>query len=301
MNFRVTDSSFASTLVDRIGLNRSRVDAAQEQISSGKRINRPSDDPFGTEAVLRLRTSQASVEQFQQNGVMVKDGLQTADTALESYEQLLDRARALLTQGASDTTSAANRQSIAVEIDSLRQGMLNIANTKSNGIYLFGGTRQDIAPYDAAGTPAATPNATQMVQIAPGGAPIPAGVTAESVFANGGGTIFAGLTNVAAALRGTGNPVADRATVLATIDSLTAFTDLGANGRTQLGSSMNAIDDASDRLQSQSLADQTTAARYESADLAEAAVQLTQADRAYQATLQASAYTGRHSLLDFIS
>jgi len=301
MNFRITDSSLAATIASRIGLNRFRVEVAQEQISSGKRINRPSDDPFGAEAVLRLRTSQANVEQFQQNGVIVKDGLQTADGALESYEQMLDRARALLTQGASDSSSAANRQSLAVELDSLRQGMLNIANTNTNGRYLFGGTRQDVAPYDSTGTPAATLTAQQMVEIVPGAAPIAAGVTAESIFANGAGTVFASLANAAAALRGTGNAAADKATVLATLDSLTGFTDQATNARTQLGAGMNAIDDASGRLQSESLSDQALADRYESADLAEAAVQLTQADRAYQATLQASALVGQKSLLDFLS
>src|ERR1700716_868447 len=113
MNFRITNASQASVLADRIALNRARLETAQERISSGKRINRPSDDPFGAESVLRLRTSQANVEQFQKNGVMVRDGLLSADTALESYEQLLDRARSLLTQGSSDSTSPANRQSIA--------------------------------------------------------------------------------------------------------------------------------------------------------------------------------------------
>jgi flagellar hook-associated protein 3 FlgL len=301
MNYRITDSSQASVLADRITINRLRMEQAQERISTGKRINRPSDDPFGAEAVLRLRTSQANVEQFQQIGVTVHDGLMSADTSLESYEQLLDRARSLLTQGSSDSTGQAGRDSIAVEIDSLRQSMLNIANATSNGRFSFGGTRQDVAPYDAAGVPAASATSQQMVQIIPGGAPVVAGVTAESVFANVSGTVFASLANAAAALRGTGNAATDRATVLTSIDGLTAFTDQATNGRTQLGASMNAVDDANDRLQGESLADQATASRYESADLAEEAVQLTQADRAYQATLQASAYSGRRSLLDFIT
>lgn len=301
MNYRITDSSLAATLAARIGLNRFRVEAAQEQLSSGKRINRPSDDPFGAEAVLRLRTSQANVEQFEQNGIAVKAALQTADGAMESYDQLLDRARALLTQGASDSSSSANRQSIAVELEAIRQGMLNIANSNSNGRYLFGGTRQDVAPYDSTGTPAVTATAQQLVQIVPGAMPIAAGVTADSIFANAAGTVFAGLASAAAALRGTGNAAADKATVLANLDSLTGFAAQAANARTQLGSSMNAIDDASVRLQAESLSDQTLADGYESADLGAAAVQLTQADRAYQATLQASAFSGRKSLLDFLS
>jgi flagellar hook-associated protein 3 FlgL len=300
MTFRITDSSLAATIADRISANRIRVEAAQELISSGKRINRPSDDPFGTETVMHLRTSQANIDQFRQNAATVNDALLSADTAIGSYEQLLDRARVLLTQGASDSTSAAQRNSIAVEIDSLRQGMISIANAHSGDRYLFGGTRQDVAPFDSTGVPAATATSQQLVQIEPGAAPIAAGVTAETIFTNGGGTIFASLANAAAALRGTGNPVADKATVLGSMDSLTVFTDQATSGRAQLGASMNTIDAANDRLEGESLSAQTLVNRYESADLAEAAVQLTQADRAYQASLQASAFTGRHSLLDFL-
>src|ERR1700738_1701568 len=126
MPFRVTNSSQTSILSARIALSRQRLEVAQERISSGKRINRPSDDPFGAEAVLKFRTSQASVEQFQQNAATVRDGLQSADGAMESYQQLLDRASALLTQGASDLTPASSRASIAQEIDGIRTQMLTI-------------------------------------------------------------------------------------------------------------------------------------------------------------------------------
>jgi flagellar hook-associated protein 3 FlgL len=300
MNIRITDSSLAANLSARISSNRLRVDQAQEQVSSGKRINRPSDDPFGADAVLRLRTSQANIEQFQRNADAVNDGLQTSDSAMESYEQLLDRGRSLMTQGASDLSTPAQRQSIATEIDSIRQTMIGIANGRGADRYSFGGTRQDVSPFDANGTPAATAASAQLVQIEPGGAPIVAGVTAESIFSNGGGTVFASLANAASALRGTGNPAADRTSMLATMDNLVTFTSQATTARVQLGASMSTVDAANNRMQGQSLSAQSSASRYESADLGEAALQLTQADRAYQAALQASSFAGRHSLLDYL-
>src|SRR4051794_36240529 len=109
MTFRVTDSSQRSIFSDRVNAQRARVAHAQELISSGRKINRPSDNPFGTDAVLRLRTSVSSIEQFQEAGSKLRDNLQIADVSLNSYEVLLDRARTLLTTGASDTTTAANR------------------------------------------------------------------------------------------------------------------------------------------------------------------------------------------------
>ena len=300
MTFRVTDSSQTAVLSARIALSRQRLDAAQQRISSGKRINSPSDDPFGAEAVLKFRTSQASVEQFLQNGATVRDGLQSADGAMESYQQLLDRASSLLTQGASDSTSPSAKASIAQEIDGIRTQMLKIANTTSDNRFVFGGTRQDVAPFDSAGAPTATPTTTQMVQIEPDAVPVAAGVLADAVFSNGGGTVFASMATAVAALRGTGNPVADKAAVLASIDGLVTFSNQSETGRAQLGASFNTVDGASTRLASQSLSFQESANRCESADFAADAVELTQASNALQATLQATAYAGKGSLMDLI-
>ena len=301
MTYRVTDSSQAAVLNARINTNRARVEVARERISSGKRINRPSDDPFGADAVLRLRTSLSSVQRFQENSRVVKENLEVSDGALEGYQQLLDRARALLTQGASDSTSPANKASIAAEIDSIRQQALSIANLSSGGRYLFGGTRQSSAPYDSSATPAPTPTQQQLVQIEPGAYPIQADVTAETIFANAGSTVFGTLATAASALRGTGNPTADQATVLASIDSLTTFTDQSSSARAQIGASLHGVDEAQARLDSLALSYQRSVDNVESADLAETAIELTQADRALQATLQATSAFGRRSLLDFLT
>jgi flagellar hook-associated protein 3 FlgL len=300
MPFRVTSSSQTAILAARIALSSQRLEAAQERVSTGKRINRPSDDPFGAEAVLRFRTSQASVEQFQQNAATVRDGLTSAEGAMESYQQLLDRASVLMTQGASDSTIGPARVSIAQELDGIRTQMITIANTKSNDRFVFGGTRQGVAPFDTAGNLTATATTTQMVQIEPGASPIAAGLTADSVFADVGGSVFATLATAVTALRGTGNPVTDQAAVLASLDRLVSFSNQSETGRAQLGASFNAVDSAVGRLTSQSLSFQESADRFESVDFTKAAIELTQASNALQATLQATAYAAKGSLMDLI-
>jgi flagellar hook-associated protein 3 FlgL len=282
-------------------MNRARLEAARERVSTAKRINRPSDDPFGADTVLRLRTSLATVQRFQDNSNMVKVNLQVSDGALESYQQLLDRARALLTQGASDSTQPAQKASIAAEIDSIRQQAISISNLATDGRYVFGGTRQSVAPYDVNGTPAVIPTTQQMVQIEPGAYPIASDVTADSIFANAAGTVFDTLATAATALRGTGNPTADQATLLASEDSLTAFNDQASSARAQIGASLHGVDEAEVRLDGMSLSYTQSVDRVESADIAESAVELSEADRNLQATLQATASFGRRSLLDFLT
>src|SRR5438552_15679656 len=165
MPFRVTDGVVNARLTAQIATATQRLSQAQEQIASGKRINRPSDDPTGSEVVLRLRTSQTVVDQFRRNAGAAKDTLSTADGTLDIYQQTLDRARTLLAQGASDSTDATAKRTIAAEIDGLRQQMLALANSRHDELYLFGGTRQNVPPFDAAGVPAATAASPQLVPV----------------------------------------------------------------------------------------------------------------------------------------
>src|SRR5438046_1689910 len=113
MPFRVTDGVISAQLTTQIATATQRLTQTQEQIASGKRINRPSDDPTGARAVLQLRTSQTVVDQFRRSAGTTKDILQAADSTLDLYQQALDRARTLLAQGASDSTDAAAKQAVA--------------------------------------------------------------------------------------------------------------------------------------------------------------------------------------------
>ena len=301
MPFRVTDTTLNARLAAQIATAKQLAATAQEQLSSGKRINRPSDDPTGAEVVLRLRTSQAAVDQFRRNAGTAKDALLVADGTLDTYQQALDRARTLLAQGASDSTSAAGKQTIAAEIDGLRQHMLTLANSRQNDIYVFGGTRQNAPPFSSAGVPAATPASAQLVQIDPDGTPITVGVTADTIFSDATGSVFDALTAAATALRGTGNPSADQTTVLAQIDRLTTFTDLAGVARTTVGTSLTRVDATNQRLDQSYLSLEDAAQSRESADFAAAAIKLNESNQALEAIIQSGAQIGRRSLIDFLS
>jgi flagellar hook-associated protein 3 FlgL len=250
--------------------------------------------------VLRVRTSQASLDQFLQNAGFAQDALKVGDSALETYEQDLDQARALLTQGVSDTTDASTRKVIATQLDSLRARILAIANQKSADQFVFGGTRQDVAPFDLNGAASAQPTAQQSIQLDPDGAPVAIGVTADALFSTGGVDIFQTLSNAAAALRGTGDEAADRATLTGSLDQLTALGDQTRIARAQIGAGLEQVDHVAEQLKARSLALEEKAQRVEGADFAESAVNLTESQRAFEALLQAKSLTGRRSLLDLL-
>jgi flagellar hook-associated protein 3 FlgL len=300
MAFRVTDTASSARLTRQLTTARQRVSTAQEQLASGKRINRPSDDPVGADAIIRLRTTQAQLERFASNAAASKEALQFGDDALNQYQEVLDRARALLTRGATDPVVTEGREPIAIELDGITTRLQQLVNTQSGDVYVFGGTRIASPPFDATGALNATATTEATVQVEPEGTLVATGVTAESFVSDATGSIVDALRAASAAIRGTGDPVADRATIAGTLDRLENFSALSNAARTKIGERMNHLDEVTERLSRYNLAIEETAQRIESVDIAEAAVKLTETNTALDAILQASAKFGRRSLLDFL-
>jgi flagellin-like hook-associated protein FlgL len=171
------------------------------------------------------------------------------------------------------------------------------ANQRYGDEYLFGGTRQDAPPYDNSGAPAASSASQQAIQIDPEGNVLPTGVVAETIFADSTSTIFEDLEDVAAALRGTGDAAADRATVLG---GLNAFADQAQVARRYIGTYLHRLETVTTQLDQQSLLSESTLSRVEAADFAESAIRLTESQRAYEAILQTKVVTGRRTLLDLL-
>jgi flagellar hook-associated protein 3 FlgL len=299
MKYRVADSSTASSLASRINSQRSRLSVLEERIASGKRINRPSDDPGGSVALIKMRTSQKEIEQFQRTAKTASQKLTATDDTLTGYENMLERVRTLVAQGLSDTSTQGAKNSLATEIETLRGTILNVANSKYGDEYLFGGTRQTQPPYNQT-TAAPGPLAiAQFIQIEPGRNPIEAGVTSDKVFADATATIFTDLTNAANALRGTGNAATDRATLQNTMSRLIIYTNQVTTAHAKVGANMNAADSALQNLTNSFLSIDERAGDLEGADFAETAMDLAETQRVLEATLQIAAKKSRN-LFDYL-
>ena len=300
MNIRVSDNSTAAKFTSRVNAQRNRLEILQEQLASGKRINRPSDDPTGAEAVIKLKTSQTEIQQFQRTTQTAQQKLTAADDTLSGYENLLQRVRTLVTQGLSDTSTQTAKNALATEIDSLRGRILNVANTNYNGEYLFGGSRQNVPPFDqTTAVPAVAPTNAQYIQIEPGTSAVAVGVTADTFLSDATSDIFTDLTNAVNALRGTGNPTTDRTTLETTMSRMAIYNDLANVAHTVIGANMNAAEIAQENLTTgfQSLSDRIS--DIEDIDFAETALNLTETQRNLDAILQVAGQQKR-SLLDFL-
>ena len=114
----------------------------QEQLSTGKQIVKPSDSPDKASLVTRLESELARQASYQSTLKTVNTRLQASETVLRNTSDVLVRIKEISIQAASDTLSNADRQSIALEISSLKDQMLSLANNQdTNGNYLFSGSR----------------------------------------------------------------------------------------------------------------------------------------------------------------
>ena len=132
---------------------QTRVAGTQLQLASGKRINKPSDDPIGAAQLVGLSESLKVTEQYQKNIDHARSRLELEDAALGSVGDALQRARELAVQGLNDTNGAQDRAAIAQEIRQLTDEVLGLANRKDGaGEYLFAGFQGQNAPFSHDGS-----------------------------------------------------------------------------------------------------------------------------------------------------
>jgi len=120
---------------------------AQEQLSSGRRILRPSDDPTGAARAIRLERRIADVDRYRRTITQGLTAVEAGASSLTTASGLMTQARELLLQGMNGTLSQDDRDSIAVQFDLLRNQMVELGNERAGDQYLFGGTATGDAPW----------------------------------------------------------------------------------------------------------------------------------------------------------
>jgi flagellar hook-associated protein 3 FlgL len=184
-----------------------QADASQTQIATGKRLVSPSDDPGAYRQLAGLKRADAGDQAYAANVAVAQSVTEQSSDTLTQIENQLQRAQELLANAGTGTVSTSDRAAIGKEIESIRDTLLTLANTRdSRGQPLFGGATGDL-PYEKAadgtiryvssGQPAAIPIGDQVS--------MQGSVTGDVAFAVGGSDMFAVLADFAAALQSGGD------------------------------------------------------------------------------------------------
>lgn len=302
-----------------------RITQANNQVSSGNRINVPADSPDQVQWLLQLRTEEQKNSQIQSNLTLANTDTSAADSALSSAISLMDRAVQLATQGANFTQTADTRANIAQEVASIQAQMVAFSQTQVQGRYIFSGDQASSATYqlDLLPPPDPTVPVDPAAPVDPatltGVEQLSAGAATQRVEDPAGGSFAASLTAQAIFDNrdASGNPAADN--VFAALNSLRIA--LLSNDQTGVTNSMTSLKAASlhlnnteafyggveTRIQEAS----TFASNYETqlkteisniqdADIPAAATELTQANIQLQAAFQMQAQMPTHTLFDYL-
>lgn len=148
---RVTDKMNSSQVLSNIQKTRSELAELQNQATTQKRINKPSDDPTGVGISMQNRTNVKNLEQYDRNILFAKTFLESSEQALTQVSDALVRAKELAVQAANDTNSGMPRRTIATEIKQLYSGIVEASNRRFGERYIFGGYKTLEAPFDAEG------------------------------------------------------------------------------------------------------------------------------------------------------
>lgn len=143
---RVSDSILSDNYLRSLNRNKEQVSELQAEISSGSKINKPSDSPSGISRVLRLQEQLQGGDVFAKNISDSQAFMQTTSSVMEGMQSEMDKTLVLFTN-ANNPTSKDNYDSYSKQIDQTLNTLMDLSNRDFNGKYLFGGTDFSAAPY----------------------------------------------------------------------------------------------------------------------------------------------------------
>jgi flagellar hook-associated protein 3 FlgL len=146
---RVTDNIKFNMLTNNLFNVSGKYGELMEKISTGKNINRPSDDPIGTNDILDFRTVTKSIEQYQSNITDANIWLNLSSTNLSGLSKIVDEAKSIAISESGASGSSETRQASLATLNSMINEALSLLNAKNGDNYLFGGSSTDVQPFSA--------------------------------------------------------------------------------------------------------------------------------------------------------
>jgi flagellar hook-associated protein 3 FlgL len=303
--------------VDRI---QQSVAQATEQVSSGLKVNYPSDEPDVISQLLQLRSNLQMNTQISTNLGTATSDANVAESTLDTATQLMDQAVSLAAQGATSTMTATDRQNLAAQVQAVEEQMVSLSETQSAGRYVFSGDQDtqpmyqlDLsnanAPPNGTGTGTGygvdqlmAPLNTRVVQD-PAGGTFAVTMTAQQIFdeRNPDGTPATG--NVFQAIDGLRTALLNnnQTAVTASAASLTTASSYLNTSLAFYGTTQDRLQNATNFGTNYNIQLQTQISQVEDADVAAASLELTQGTTHIQAAFQAEAEIPRTTLFNFLT
>lgn len=148
---RITENMISGNFLAHAQRALSQMAAAQERISTGRKFLRPSDDPDGVARALALHGDLRRTQAYQENASVATAFMSLTESSLQELGDHLSHAKALLVQGMNDPVETEGADAIAMELRSIIDALLGVANREVGDRSLFGGHATRIRPFERVG------------------------------------------------------------------------------------------------------------------------------------------------------
>lgn len=266
----------------------------QDMLSTGKRINRPSDDPVGISKVIDYRVNIQNIEQYKNNINEVKEFLNFSENALGSAVDNLIRAKELAITAADDTITPEQRQYLAKEVAQIKEQILNIANAKFKDNYVFSGFKTDTAPFDTTNFNYLGDSGKIYVFLDKN-IQISQNLPGNEIFGTGLGSVFKTLYDLQMGMENN-----DKALINNSLGMIDSDMNRILQAKADFGAKLNNVESMSSRQEETAFGLKELLSKVEDADITETIAELSKAQLALQALRQSSAPIIQQSLLDFL-
>jgi flagellar hook-associated protein 3 FlgL len=288
---RVTNKMMADNVIAQLFRQREMMVKTQENITTGKRVNRPSDDPSEISSILSHRTTISNLEQYTENITKAKLHINTSDDVLGMVSDLLRDAKEIAYD-----TNPAMRAEMAEQVAAIRAQVLQMANYQIDGKYIFSGDSSQTAPYNITTWTYNGDTGTKDTVI---GENMQISITADgsSIFGPDGANVFDILNDLEAAL--TALPVVET-DITDQIRNLDSAIDTITTVRARNAGVYQRLEATENHYNYFKVNVQDMLSKAEDADIAEAIVNFQVQQTTYESTLASSSMIIQKSLIDFL-
>jgi len=301
---RITQAMMSNTFVSNLRRQTEAMLQRQEQIATQKRINRPSDDPAGMGRVLAGRSTLAAIAQYSDN---IKQGvtrLEFSEETLSLVDDLVRQARGVAEGKNADGVTAEERALAAEQVKEIYDQVLQLANSKLGGRYIFSGNQTDTEAFTRDADYNATYNGDDGSFRIPIAENVEVTVDADgrNYFqdgADGGVNIFDELRDLITGLEDT-DLAAGSAQIRATIDALEDAHVQIMNKRSEGGPKLYRLQATEAHWTNVKNVVQDAIGREDEVDVAQAIIELQNLQTAYESTMAAASQILRTSLVNFL-
>lgn len=293
---RVTNSMMVRNMLGHLQNNMEDLNNLNEQLSSGKLFQKPSDSPIKVSDSLNYKSILNRNTQYQRNLGQAENWLNSTESALKSGTEVIQRARELTIYASTDSLTSEDRKKIASEVEQLRDELVDISQAKQGDNYIFSGQRIDQKPFNITKTPDYEVDyqgdKRTITRQFNDGVEMKINLNGEDVFKDD----IEALNNLYEDLKD-GEKSEEIGTYLEKMDtSIDNFINL----RSQVGAKLNRVKMTESRLTSEELHITKMKSENEDADLAEVITNLKMEETVYRASLASGSRIMQQSLVDFM-